>query len=132
MAPRLRLFRGLPPLPGAASGGGVRLAPRALARKSSGPPAASSRGGLTGTAASASPLHGREQAQENRWAAEQDGRLTAALLAKQKAAAPAPGAAPRAAPADGDAAARVALEKIVPRATAAVKDKLVEWRVRLF
>ena len=133
MAPRL--FRALAPLAGAAAGGGAprRVAPRPLARTSSGPAAAASRGGLAGTAASASPLHSREQAQENRWAAEQDSRLTAALLAKSKAAAaPAAAAAPGFAPGDAAGAARLALEKIVPRASAAVKDKLVEWRGRLF
>ena len=48
----------------------------------------SSRGGLSGTAASASPLASRERGAEGRWATERDAALTAA--ARSAAAAPAP------------------------------------------
>ena len=53
------------------------------------PPASralSSRGGLAGTAAAASPLAPREKAAESRWATENDAALTAALAAKGKGA----------------------------------------------
>lgn len=94
-----------------------------------------SRGGLSGTAASSSPLRSHEQAVEQVWANRESARQIAALAAKNAAAA----AAAESKVADTKAAAtpaspeRVALDAIVgTRVSKDTKEKLLEWRKSTF